>query len=201
MQQPPPQEDEINDSESPGEPAASEPPQVAQLADLGQDSAGGDEPPSLSGSLQSLSSYPTPAATELAEELIEPAPDFLEEAELIAEVAPAEGSNEPEVVAASVVEGELVEPGPTVNPPVMLTRPEPKYPQSALRLKRESEVTVRVLVDETGRVSRAERSGPKAGLGFDQAAIASAKQTFWQPATKEGVRVSMWVELKIHFRP
>jgi protein TonB len=138
--------------------------------------------------------------SDLTEELIEPEPQLNV---LIDEDREEMPPFEPEVATPvpSVNVGEMVEPGPKVNPPVMLTRPKPTYPHSALRLKKEAEVTVRLLVDENGQVQEADRIGPKAGMGFDQAAISAAKLTRWQPATKEGVRVSMWAELTIQFRP
>jgi len=164
------------------------------------ESAGGDEPPSLSGSLRTLSGFEPEIPSDLTEELIEPEPQLNVLADEDREETPP---LESEIAAPSpsVSVGEVVEPGPKVNPPVMLTRPKPTYPQSALRLKKEAEVTVRLLVDENGQVQEADRIGPKAGMGFDQAAISAAKLTRWQPATKQGVRVSMWAELTIQFRP
>jgi TonB family protein len=164
-------------------PSGPDPLIVADLATENQESAGGDEPPSLSGRLQTLSSLDTATGSELAEELIEPEPDLIPEPEVEA----VREAIAPEVVIPSVTEGEIVGPGPTVNPPVLLTRPKPTYPQTALRLKKEAVVTVRILVDENGRVAEAERIGSKAGLGFDQAAINAAELTQWQPAVKEGV--------------
>ncbi len=197
VENPKPLPAESNGAEIEVSPPDREPVTVAHLAPESQVSAGGDEPPSLSGRLQTLTSLDTAAGSELAEELIEPEPDLI----LEPDVETVEEAVEPEVVIPSVSEGEIVGPGPTVDPPVLLTRPKPIYPQTALRLKREAVVTVRILVDENGRVPEAERVGSKAGMGFDQAAINAAKLTRWQPATKEGVRVKMWAELKVQFRP
>jgi TonB family protein len=190
-----PPQDELEIAEVAAEDAAPE--DAKDVAPEEFESAGGDEPPSLSGSLQTISSFDTTLSSELAEELVEPQPELLPEPEpeLVEEPTP------PEATTPSVEEGELVKPGPTVNPPVMLTRPKPTYPQSALRLKKEAVVTLRLLINEHGRVTETERMGSKAGMGFDQAAVKAAHATTWQPATKEGVRVSMWAELKIQFRP
>jgi TonB family protein len=65
-------------------------------------------------------------------------------------------------------------------------------------MNREATVTVRVLVDESGRVVEAEVP-EKAGLGFDEAAIEAARGTGYAPATKNGVAGKMWTELKIVF--
>ena len=169
---------------------------VVEVTPEAQETAGGDEPPSLSGGLQSLSTFDPTTPPELSDELVELEPDFEIESDL--EPQPAPAITPP---AATVSLGELVEPGPDVTPPVMLSRPKPTYPQSALRLKKEASVTIRLLVDENGNVVEAERIGPKAGMGFDQAAVGAAKRTRWQPATKDGVQVSMWAELTIEFRP
>jgi hypothetical protein len=37
-------------------------------------------------------------------------------------------------------------------------------------------------------------------MGFDRAALAAAESTSWRPATKDGVPVKMWSELRIAFR-
>jgi TonB family protein len=100
-----------------------------------------------------------------------------------------------------VAVGDLVEPGPGVAPPRMTERPSPRYPPSARRLGKNAIVQLRLLVDENGRVARVETVGNKAGFGFDDAAIDAANRTAWQAATKDGVRVKMWVDLKIEFRP
>ena len=46
-----------------------------------------------------------------------------------------------------------------------------------------------------------EKIGVLGRFGFDDAAMAAAKRTKWRPATKNGVRVKMWVDLTIAFRP
>jgi TonB family protein len=62
-------------------------------------------------------------------------------------------------------------------------------------------VTVRVLVDENGQVAQVEQSGPRAGLGFDRAAVEAAQESRWQAATKDDRAVKMWVDLRLEFRP
>jgi protein TonB len=77
----------------------------------------------------------------------------------------------------------------------------PRYPVAAQRFNRAAVVEVRALVDEKGQVVSAERVGAKAGFGFDDAAIETARRTSFTPATKDGVRVKMWTVLKIAFKP
>ncbi|HSM50981.1 MAG TPA: TonB family protein, partial [Thermoanaerobaculia bacterium] len=101
--------------------------------------------------------------------------------------------------AARMKVGDLIPgPGPGVTPPRVTRRANLRYPPAARRMNREATVTVRVLVDETGRVVEAEVP-EKAGLGFDEAAIEAARGTGYSPATKDGVAGTMWTELKIVF--
>jgi len=97
--------------------------------------------------------------------------------------------------------GDLVEFGPGVSRPEMTQRPSPRYPPSARRLGKQATVKLRVLVNEDGKVVQVDKVGSKAGFGFDEAAISAAERTQWRAATKNGVRVKMWVELKIAFKP
>ncbi|HEX4953377.1 MAG TPA: TonB family protein [Thermoanaerobaculia bacterium] len=103
--------------------------------------------------------------------------------------------------AQSVRVGDLVEAGPGVTPPKLASRLEPRYPPTARNFNKSATVNVRALVDENGRVERAEVSGAKAGYGFDDAALAAARSARFDPATKGGVRVKMWTLLRITFQP
>lgn len=60
-------------------------------------------------------------------------------------------------------------------------------------------VTVRVLVDENGRVVDVESVPPKAGYGMDEAAIEYARSCGFSPPTKTGIAVRMWTDLKVAF--
>jgi TonB family protein len=111
---------------------------------------------------------------------------------------PAEGARQPQVQL-----GDLVSFGPGVSQPKLLSRPAALYPVMARRMNRTSEVTVtvKVLVDERGRVLEAERIGTPVGYGFDEAAVDSARHANYTAATKDGVHVKMWVPLKVEFKP
>jgi TonB family protein len=98
-----------------------------------------------------------------------------------------------------VQEGDLVTMGDGVVPPELLSQPEVRYPAMAKKLGKEADVDVRVLVDERGNVRTAELIGKKAGFGLDQAALEAARGARYRPATKEGVRVKMYVTLTIKF--
>jgi TonB family protein len=62
-------------------------------------------------------------------------------------------------------------------------------------------VGVCVVVEENGGVQDARIKGAKAGYGFDEAAMEAARRATFNPATKNGVRVKMWYDLNINFKP
>lgn len=101
--------------------------------------------------------------------------------------------------ARTVREGELVQPGPGVSRPRLLSELKPVYPFAAQRLRREADVDVDVLVDENGNVVDS-RLAKKAGFGFDDAARNAATNAKFSPATTQGVKVKMWTTLKVRFR-
>jgi TonB family protein len=97
--------------------------------------------------------------------------------------------------------GDLVSAGPGVTPPRLTSRLDPRYPAAAQRLNKAAQIDIRVLVDENGRVADAQRSGAKAGFGFDESAMEAAKRASFTPPTKDGVRVKMWYTLRVAFQP
>ncbi len=97
--------------------------------------------------------------------------------------------------------GDLVEAGPGVVAPKLKTMPNPIYPPAAKRLNKTAVVTVRVLVDENGRVQRAELGGADPGFGFGDAALAAARGARFDAATSQGVRVKMWTSIRVSFQP
>ena len=107
----------------------------------------------------------------------------------------------PEPRKAQVRRGDLVELGPGVKPPKVERRPQPRYPTMARRFNRkDAKVELRVLVDENGKVLKAELDGEKQGYGFDEEALSVAKKSVYSPAVKEGVPVKVWVHLSVEFR-
>jgi TonB family protein len=108
----------------------------------------------------------------------------------------------PQASPRQVQVGDLV-PGGTLGsvPPKAKSKPSPRYPPAAQKLRKSAVIDVRVLVDESGRVLEAERTGQKAGFGLDEAAVEAARRILFQPATKDGVRVKMWTTVRINFTP
>jgi TonB family protein len=98
--------------------------------------------------------------------------------------------------------GDLVQDGPGVKLPRVAQAVLPAYPPAAERFKRETTVAFEVLVDETGKVLqvRITKSDPSK-LGFNEAATRAARETGFEPATKDGVPVKMWFPLTFDFTP
>src|SRR5215203_1618431 len=70
-----------------------------------------------------------------------------------------------------------------------LTLPKPVYPEDARRLKVSGRVTVKVVVDENGKViSALAIDGP---LPLREAAEAAARQAVFTPTTKDGITVKV----------
>ncbi len=101
----------------------------------------------------------------------------------------------------AVREGELIQNGPGVVRPQLVSLPKPEYPPIARRLRVAGEVVVSVLVDETGRVvdSRLDKR-VRQDVGLNEAALDAARRARFRPATKNGVRVKMWTTISFPFK-
>jgi len=86
-----------------------------------------------------------------------------------------------------------------VTPPQRTASPPLRYPPMAQRLGRQATVEVRVLVDESGLPAKVELAGPKAGLGFDDAALELVRGMRWKPAVKDSVPVKVWLQVTVDF--
>ncbi|MEM9598568.1 MAG: TonB family protein [Acidobacteriota bacterium] len=119
-----------------------------------------------------------------------------EEAKLAAAAPPPAAPRAPQVRR-----GDLVEAGPGVKMPELVRRPRPRYPEMARRFnKKSATVLVRVLIDENGRVTRAELAGKEQKFGFDTEALRAAEKSVYKPATKDGVPVKIWHTIAMEFR-
>jgi len=75
--------------------------------------------------------------------------------------------------------------------------PKPVYPEEAKRLKASGRVTVRVVVDENGKVISAKATdGP---VPLREAAEAAARQAKFEPTTKDGITVKVTGTLTYNF--
>ena len=71
----------------------------------------------------------------------------------------------------------------------------------ARRLQVEGDVLLSVLVDENGKVVDVRiLERVRQNVGINEAAVAAARRAKYQPATKDGVRVKMWTNLRLPFR-
>ncbi len=133
------------------------------------------------------------AAAKLAEQTREPEPE--------PQVTPPAPPAAVPAPASQVRRGDLVTMGPGVNPPKLLRRPTPRFPLMAKRLsKKQAKVVLRVLIDENGKVIKAELAGKEQGFGFDDEAMSAARKSIYEPATKDGVPVKFWHTLAVEFR-
>ncbi|MEM1176975.1 MAG: energy transducer TonB, partial [Acidobacteriota bacterium] len=114
-------------------------------------------------------------------------------------VTPAQPAAKP--ARPAVRRGDLVEPGPGVKQPTAVRPVAPRYPAMARRFnKKNATVLVKVLIDENGKVLKAELAGKPQKFGFDTEALSAAKRSQWRAATKDGVPVKIWHTLTIEFR-
>jgi TonB family protein len=129
------------------------------------------------------------------------APPEPEPAAQQAEPAQREPEPQPAVAAPSVREGDLVQPGSGVLPPVLVSIDKPEYPPIARRMRVQGTVTLSLLVDENGNVTETKITTPvPQNVGINEAAVAAARTAKFRPATKEGVRVKMWYKLNLPFK-
>jgi TonB family protein len=100
-----------------------------------------------------------------------------------------------------VREGEIVALGPGVTPPVVIDRVEPKYPRIAERIRADGVVEAEALIGPDGRVEEIRILGVShSGVGFEDATEQAVLQWRYKPATKNGVKVRTWVQIRVPFR-
>ncbi|HEX3556031.1 MAG TPA: TonB family protein [Thermoanaerobaculia bacterium] len=130
----------------------------------------------------------------------EPEPAKAQEKAASAASPAPEPARAPEPAAARVHAGDLVEAGPGVAPPQLVSFPKPEYPPLARKLRVQGVVVVSVLIDDNGQVQDVRMVEPiPQKVGINEAALAAARSARYKPATKQGVRVKMWTRLKIPF--
>ncbi len=86
---------------------------------------------------------------------------------------------------------------PYEDPPVLIKKVDPKYPQSGLGGK----VIMNVFVDETGKVKNAIVIKGLPDTGLDEAAIEAVKQWEYEPALQDGQPVAVWIAQTLRFEP
>ncbi len=111
------------------------------------------------------------------------------------EPAPAAGPLEPMQAGALIRAGQ-----PGVEPPEIRELARNPYPEAAKGSGRKVAIRIAVLVDETGKVIDAQiRSGDNSGLGFEEAALAAARNCRFFPPARDGIAGRMWTEVEFLF--
>ncbi len=95
--------------------------------------------------------------------------------------------------------GQLVSFGPDVLPPVRISGPVPRLPESARERGLEGTPAAEVWVSETGEVFNTALV-ESAGRVLDEALIAAVSRWRFAPATLRGVPVSVRIVIQHHFR-
>jgi TonB family protein len=93
---------------------------------------------------------------------------------------------------------------PAVRPPTLVSEMQVPYPARAISRRLSAAVTVRALVDETGKVSEAavvQSSGQPLDFGFEHAALTRVKGRRYRPARRNDIPVPIWVVVRVEFRP
>jgi serine/threonine-protein kinase len=101
-----------------------------------------------------------------------------------------------------VQRGDLVDINdPRLVAPALVSSPPLKYPAvPSGREKPEVVVVVRALVDENGRVADARMlQSAKSPLAYDAEALKHARASRYNPATKNGVPVKVWILVRVVF--
>jgi TonB family protein len=85
---------------------------------------------------------------------------------------------------------------------VVVSQTPARYPLVALQRRIAGSVSPRALVDETGAATEVSliRATPP-GHGFEDAATRFVRTRVYQPGTKRGVPVRVWLPITVEFRP
>ena len=99
-----------------------------------------------------------------------------------------------------VIEGQLVEMGPAVTPPVRIAGGPAAYPRRARELRQYGTVAIDLIVDETGAPTElqvVESAGPI----LDEVVLKAVRTWRFEPARKHGVRVKVRWRVRQTYKP
>ncbi|HSE40367.1 MAG TPA: TonB family protein [Acidobacteriota bacterium] len=106
----------------------------------------------------------------------------------------------PKPQAPQIAPGSLVNiSDPDVTRPKTVKRVPAKYPEIAKKQKVEGSVMMNVLVTETGKIGDVKVVQSASPL-LEQAAIDAVRQWVFEPATKKGVKVKVWLPIQLSFK-
>ena len=83
--------------------------------------------------------------------------------------------------------------------PQLLERVEPVYPDEARKAGLQGAVLVQIVVDRDGSIREA-KIAKGLGHGFDEAALEASRKLRFQPATQDGIPVSVQLNYEINFQ-
>lgn len=107
----------------------------------------------------------------------------------------------PPATPVPVREGELVEQGSAGVTDARISKwSPPRYPRGAERQRAEGTTTLRVLVGPGGEIEDVRVSTSSGFKILDDEAINVARKSNFAPATKNGVRVRMWIPVRVSFQ-
>ena len=107
----------------------------------------------------------------------------------------------PPTATPSVREGDIVVRGPGVVVPVVIYQEQPAYPPMAQRIRATGLVEAEALIGTDGsveevRITRVEGRN----VGFEKATEDAIRKWRYKPATKDGIKVRMWITIRVPFR-
>ena len=142
-----------------------------------------------------------PTPTETATETPTPEPSVTPTSPPTETPVPPTATPIPPTPTPSVREGDIVSMGSGVTQAVVIQREEPKYPPMARQMRVEGSVEAQALVGIDGRVEQVRIVNvSRAGVGFEKATEEAVRKWRFKPATKHGVKVRMWVQIRVPFR-
>jgi TonB family protein len=95
--------------------------------------------------------------------------------------------------------GGVLQVGGSVSPPRVVQKTEPDFPEETRKAKHQGTVIIRAIVGTDGRVHDA-RVVRSLGWGLDEKALGAVSQWVFNPATKDGRKVPVYVDVEVNFR-
>jgi len=138
---------------------------------------------------------PTPTETETPEPTVTPTQPPT------ATPIPPTATPIPPTPTPSVREGDIVTLGPDVIVPTVIYQEQPQYPAKARSMEVDGLVDAEALVGINGVVEDVRIVNvSRKKVGFEEATENAVMKWRYKPATKKGVKVRMWVPIRVPFR-
>lgn len=109
-----------------------------------------------------------------------------------------DGSGHSEISGPGVVSDQPYEITGAIARPVLRTRVDPLYPETARRARQGGVVILKTVIDESGRVTQIQVV-KGLGFGLQQAAIDAVSKWRFEPATMNGRPVKVFFNLTVNF--